>query len=119
MNKKKNKIEFINEIIKSKNIDHGYIINFIKNNNIPYDENVNGIYFNLTNVSDSNIDILYKIISNIKNNNNNIEITLQKMKNICDKNENKKKIKVNKIEYSEIKIDFTPEELVLINNSLL
>jgi len=75
-----------------KNKDNISIYKIIINNNIPYTENSNGIFINLSKLSDDNIDILYK---NLKNNcyndiNNERNNLLQKYKKIINNNKNSK-----------------------------
>ncbi len=64
-------IEKINEIKddieKLEQVNHLEVFNILKNQNIPYDSNRNGIFFNLTNVDVKILEKLEKYIEYKKN----------------------------------------------------
>ena len=92
MNRNK-KIKYIEE-----NKNNNNIYKIIINNNISYTKNSNGIFINLSKLSDSNIDIIYKNISN--NNSKKIDnqrnILIDKYKKSLENNKNEK-INIKKI----------------------
>ena len=107
---KKEKIKYI-----EKNKDNISLYKIINDNDIPYTENSNGIFVNLSKLSEKNIDLLYK---NLKNNCyknidskrndllNKYKKTLNTTKNIIQKKEYKKfenlsEIDLEIIEYSK------------------
>ena len=51
------KIEYIQISINNKKINHNYIKNFIKINNIKFTENMNGTFVNLSILDEKIIDI--------------------------------------------------------------
>ena len=88
----KDKINFIVE-----NCDNISIYKIIINNDVPYTKNSNGIFINLSKLSDKNIDLLYTNLKNncYKNINNERNLILIKYKEIL-KNKNKDNKKVYK-----------------------
>lgn len=101
-----------------KNKDNISIYKIIINNNIPYTENSNGIFINLSKLSDDNIDILYK---NLKNNsytdiNNERNNLLQKYKKIINNNKNSKNITIEKKVYKKFE-NLSIEDLEIIEYS--
>tara|TARA_B100000424_G_scaffold121462_1_gene91895 strand:+ start:362 stop:691 length:330 start_codon:yes stop_codon:yes gene_type:complete len=88
----KDKINFIVE-----NCDNISIYKIIINNDVPYTKNSNGIFVNLSKLSDKNIDLLYTNLKNncYKNINNERNLILIKYKEIL-KNKNKDNKKVYK-----------------------
>ena len=110
----------INEKIKyiEKNKDNILIYKIIINNNIPYTENSNGIFINLSKLSKNNIDILYK---NLKNNcyndiNNERNNLLQKYKKIINNNKNSKITTIEKKVYKKFE-NLSVEDLEIIEYS--
>jgi len=97
----KDKINFIVE-----NCDNISIYKIIINNDIPYTKNSNGIFVNLSKLSDKNIDLLYTNLKNncYKNINNERNLILIKYKEIL-KNKNKDNKKVYKKFENLSKID--------------
>lgn len=103
-----------------KNKDNISIYKIIINNNIPYTENSNGIFINLSKLSDNNIDILYK---NLKNNcytdiNNERNDLLQKYKKIINNknSENSKNTIIEKKVYKKFE-NLSEQDLQIIEYS--
>ena len=88
MNKDK-KIEYI-----EKESNNNILYKIIIENNIPYTKNNNGIFINLSKLSEKNINLLY---NSIKNNNykdsNKRKFLLEKYKKCLDVNDNNNIIK--------------------------
>jgi len=112
MNLKK---EYIYEKIKSRKIDHNLISAFIKNENVPYTENMNGIYFNLSLLDDTIIEQLYNNINSIEKMNCDMDTKLSNIKTII----NKDKLNCNTYRKSTIDFNhiFTEDELFIIEQS--
>ena len=112
------KIEYIQISINNKKINHNYIKNFIKINNIKCTENMNGTFVNLSILDEKIIDILYDYIYNNLNNkieierNNIINESIKIINNPPEKNIIKKEEKI----YIKKK-DLTPLELKIIELS--
>lgn len=89
------------------------IFNFIKNNNIEYSKNNNGIYFNLSCINDEIIAKFYNFIFLIKNNEFEHEVYNKLYEDYIDIINNKKEIKKNNIiKYDEIKINKLQKEIL-------
>ena len=93
----KNQIENINKI------HHIKILNILKNNNIKYSENRNGIFVNMTSFDSQTIDNIEKILSYIKTQEKSL-IDVETIKDELSKdyfvNDNKDKKNNNINEYS-------------------
>ena len=61
-----NKIKYINDKLDKDEFYNNIIIKIIKNNNIIYTENHNGIFVNLSKLNEIQIDLLYNNIKNDK-----------------------------------------------------
>lgn len=95
--------------------NHKELNNFIIFNNIKYSENNNGLFINITVLSDNIINKLYSIIDNILNN-KNISSEQQKIVFLEDKNE--KKIKKQQLIINDIFLkDFKNDEKIIIKMS--
>ena len=112
MNLKK---EYIYEKIKSRGIDHNLISVFIKNEKIPYTENMNGIYFNLSLLDDTIINKLYNNINSIEKINCDMDTKLNNIKTII----NKDKLNYNtyRIQLIDFNHNLTENELFIIEKS--
>ena len=65
--KNTNELKILNKIINKLNpIHHNKIFNIIKDNNITFYENRNGVFVNLNNLPNKVIDKIYKYIDYIK-----------------------------------------------------
>ena len=95
--------------------NHKELNNFIIFNNIKYSENNNGLFINITVLSDNIINKLYSIIDNILNN-KNISSEQQKIVVLEDKNETK--IKKQQLIINDIFLkDFKNDEKIIIKMS--
>jgi hypothetical protein len=97
------------------NVDH-IVNNYIIENNITHTKNNNGIFFNLRILNDKQIDELHNLVINFTDNmyiyNKEIKVVTDIINNTKI---NKKKIKAK--EYHELDIQFTKEQINLINLS--
>lgn len=93
------------------------IYNYILSNDISHIKNNNGIFFNLNNLNKEQMEDLYSIIKEYKNNIKLYTDKVEKMKHIVDNCKKKKKIE-KKIIYKKININkFTNKEINIINFS--
>jgi hypothetical protein len=119
MNIEKKKL-YIYEKIENKEIDHGYIKPYIISNNIAFSENKNGIFINISLLSDEIIDDLYIILYNYIN--NKVDYDREKKIKEIQKNINNKEIltkeniKAHKPKYNSLKNLNKIQEFIL-NNS--
>lgn len=119
MNTDKKKL-YIYEKIENKEIDHGYIKPYIISNNIAFSENKNGIFINVSLLSDEIIDDLYIILYNYIN--NRVDYDREKKIKEIQKNINNKEIltkeniKTYKPKYNSLKNLNKIQEFIL-NNS--
>ena len=97
-------------------IDNSQIIfDFIKESNVEYSKNINGIYFNLSCIGENIINDFYNLIFLIKNNESEQEIYSKRCDeyvNIINKDkiiEKKKKIPEK---YTEIKLNKLQKEIL-------
>ena len=95
--------------------NHRELNNFIIFNNIKYSENNNGLFINITVLSDDIINKLYYIIDNILNN-KNISSEQQTLSCLEDKQEEKIKKKQSNINDIFLK-DFKNDEKIIIKMS--
>lgn len=115
------KKQYIYNNIKKNNVDHSYIIPYIKNKNVPFSENTNGIFINISILEDDIIEELYNIIFNFINNKVNYErhkkfIEIHKDINISNNNNNNNIITNNiKQNYKEIE-DINNIQLFILKN---
>lgn len=103
MNDLNNLIQLKNQIENIEKIHHIKILNILKNNNIKYSENRNGIFVNMTSFDSQTIDNIEKILSYIKTQEKSL-IDVETMKLELSKdyfvNDNKDKKNNNINEYS-------------------
>lgn len=103
MNDLNNLILLKNQIENIDKIHHIKILNILKNNNIKYSENRNGIFVNMTSFDSQTIDNIEKILSYIKTQEKSL-IDVETMKLELSKdyfvNDNKDKKNNNINEYS-------------------
>tara|TARA_B000000477_G_C6020902_1_gene197508 strand:- start:175 stop:486 length:312 start_codon:yes stop_codon:yes gene_type:complete len=103
MNDLNNLIQLKNQIENIDKIHHIKILNILKNNNIKYSENRNGIFVNMTSFDSQTIDNIEKILSYIKTQEKSL-IDVETMKLELSKdyfvNDNKDKKNNNINEYS-------------------
>ena len=123
--KKKKLIEITKNLTK---VEYLEIFNIIKNDNCQYSENKNGVFINLSNVSEKTIDKIFDFINFFKHKNEDLvkheEIVNNTKKNIIEINKNNDNVSnecviqaTNKIiEYNEYDED---EDKNLINNNYL
>ena len=119
MNTDKKKI-YIYEKIENKEIDHGYIKPYIISNNIAFSENKNGIFINISLLSDEIIDDLYVILYNYINNKVDYDRE-KKIKEIENKINNKqilsnKNIKTQNPKYNSLKNLNKIQQFILDNS---
>jgi hypothetical protein len=69
------------------------IFNIIKNDNIQFTENRNGVFINLKNLSDESINKIYEFIDFSKHNKKNLEILEEKQKEQIKNSQTQKMIK--------------------------
>lgn len=116
-----NKKLYIYNKIANKEIDHGYIKPYISLNNIPFSENKNGIFINISILSDEIIDDLYILLYNYIN--NKVDYDREKKIKEIEENINKKQIlyKKKKKENNEKKYEslknLSKIQLFILNNS--
>jgi len=103
MNDLNNLILLKNQIENMDKIHHVKILNILKNNNIKYSENRNGIFVNMTSFDSQTIDNIEKILSYIKTQEKSL-IDVETIKDELSKdyfvNDNKDKKNNNINEYS-------------------
>ena len=103
MNDLNNLIQLKNQIENIDKIHHIKILNILKNNNIKYSENRNGIFVNMTSFDSQTIDNIEKILSYIKTQEKSL-IDVETIKDELSKdyfvNDNKDKKNNNINEYS-------------------
>jgi signal recognition particle receptor subunit beta len=103
MNDLNNLILLKNQIENIDKIHHIKILNILKNNNIKYSENRNGIFVNMTSFDSQTIDNIEKILSYIKTQEKSL-IDVETIKDELSKdyfvNDNKDKKNNNINEYS-------------------
>lgn len=103
MNDLNNLILLKNQIENIDKIHHIKILNILKNNNIKYSENRNGIFVNMTSFDSQTIDNIEKILSYIKTQEKSL-IDVETIKHELSKdyfvNDNKDKKNNNINEYS-------------------
>ena len=96
--------------------NHNKIVNFINYHEIKHTENSNGYFVNISVLSEELIEILYKLIYDLNNNNDNLEKEKNKITEINlseELNINSKKI--IKKEYNDIKLcEFSGKDKELI-----
>ena len=114
------KKHYIYNNIKKNNVDHSYIIPYIKNKNVPFSENINGIFINISILEDNIIEELYNIIFNFINNKVNHEREkkfIEIHKDINNNNNNNNNIITNIIKknYKEIE-DINNIQLFILKN---
>ena len=120
MNTDKKKL-YIYEKIENKEIDHGYIKPYIISNNIAFSENKNGIFINISLLSDEIIDDLYVILYNYIN--NKVDYDREKKIKEIQENINIKKelsnenIKIHKNNKYKKLNNLNKIELFILNNS--
>ena len=100
--KKKKLIEISKNLSK---IEYFEIFNIIKQDNCQYSENKNGIFINLSNVSENTIDKIFNFINFIKHKKEDLvkheEIINYAKKNIVDTNKNIEKNLDKNIDFNE------------------
>lgn len=111
------KKHYIYNNIKKNNVDHSYIIPYIKNKNVPFSENINGIFINISILEDNIIEELYNIIFNFINNKVNHEREKKFIEIHKDINNNNNNIITNIIKknYKEIE-DINNIQLFILKN---
>jgi len=103
MNDLNNLIQLKNQIENIDKIHHVKILNILKNNNIKYSENRNGIFVNMTSFDSQTIDSIEKILSYIKTQEKrltDIETIKEELSKDYFVNDNKDKKNNNINEYS-------------------
>tara|TARA_B110001450_G_scaffold226646_1_gene225519 strand:- start:18 stop:329 length:312 start_codon:yes stop_codon:yes gene_type:complete len=103
MNDLNNLILLKNQIEKIEKIHHIKILNILKNNNIKYSENRNGIFVNMTSFDSQTIESIEKILSYIKTQEKrliDVETIKQELSKDYFVNDNKEKKNNNINEYS-------------------
>ena len=103
MNDLNNLILLKNQIEKIEKIHHIKILNILKNNNIKYSENRNGIFVNMTSFDSQTIESIEKILSYIKTQEKrliDVETIKQELSKDYFVNDNKDKKNNNINEYS-------------------
>jgi hypothetical protein len=121
--KKKKLIEISKNLSK---IEYFEIFNIIKKDNCQYSENKNGVFINLSNVSEKTIDKIFKFIDFIKHKKEDLdkheEIISYTKKNIIDTNKSVEII-INKNNDSSEKnleiSDSEPEDIIKSSNYLI
>jgi hypothetical protein len=95
------------------NSNNSDIINFILNNNITHSKNSNGIFLNVSSLSDENLKAIDNILTDFKNMKNNIsDINYICLKDYeenktCEKNiKTYKKLKLNNLETKILSFSF-------------
>ena len=86
-----------NKIEKMNKIHHVKFFEILKNNDIPFSENRNGIFFNMNNFNDDIIDQIDNYIQYIQTQEDNLKQT-EKLKNVLEKEffkDNKEKPETN------------------------
>jgi hypothetical protein len=113
------KLKYIYNKLLNKEIEHGYIRPFIISNNIPFSENKNGIFINITLLSEDIIDEMYNIIFNYINNKIDYDRDkkIKEMQTDIINLENLEKDKPKtKVVYEKFK-NLTDLEIFILNNS--
>lgn len=103
MNDLNNLILLKNQIENIDKIHHIKILNILKNNNIKYSENRNGIFVNMTSFNSETIESIKKILSYIKTQEKrliDVETIKQELSKDYFVNDNKDKKNNNINEYS-------------------
>ena len=103
MNDLNNLIQLKNQIENIDKIHHVKILKILKNNNIKYSENRNGIFVNMTSFDSQTIDSIEKILSYIKTQEKrltDIETIKEELSKDYFVNDNKDKKNNNINEYS-------------------
>ena len=103
MNDLNNLIQLKNQIENIDKIHHIKILNILKNNNIKYSENRNGIFVNMTSFDSQTIESIEKILSYIKTQEKrliDVETIKQELSKDYFVNDNKEKKNNNINEYS-------------------
>ena len=103
MNDLNNLLQLKNQIENMDKIHHIKILNILKNNNIKYSENRNGIFVNMTSSDSQTIDSIEKLLSYIKTQEKrltDIETIKEELSKDYFVNDNKDKKNNNINEYS-------------------
>tara|TARA_B100000900_G_scaffold126708_4_gene107066 strand:+ start:1542 stop:1853 length:312 start_codon:yes stop_codon:yes gene_type:complete len=103
MNDLNNLLQLKNQIENMDKIHHIKILNILKNNNIKYSENRNGIFVNMTSFDSQTIDSIEKLLSYIKTQEKrltDIETIKEELSKDYFVNDNKDKKNNNINEYS-------------------
>ncbi len=103
MNDLNNLLQLKNQIENMDKIHHIKILNILKNNNIKYSENRNGIFVNMTSFDSQTIDSIEKLLSYIKTQEKrltDIEAIKEELSKDYFVNDNKDKKNNNINEYS-------------------
>ena len=104
MNDLNNLLQLKNQIENMDKIHHIKILNILKNNNIKYSENRNGIFVNMTSFDSQTIDSIEKLLSYIKTQEKrltDIEAIKEELSKDYFVNDNKDKKNNNINEYSQ------------------
>jgi len=116
MNKKEKEI-YIYEQIRKNSINHNIIYDFVKQHDICYTENNNGIFCNISIISNDKLNELYTIIHNYLAINNTYNIELDNFEKIFSKLPNKN-VNTKKV-YKKLNVKFNDKEMFIINQSRL
>lgn len=113
---KLDKINYIKENINQNKIKHEIINNFIKENNVDYIKNNNGIFIVINKLDEKKLNLLYNIIFKYKENKKliNKDITIHEKKIKKEKQIINKQIKTIKSPYVDLNINFTNQEKQLM-----